>query len=80
MGGFEPVPQGHLRICPFLEILRASGLSGLGEERNRMQDWRPWQSRVLLTASFFSPGAAIIAIEVVVCSICTEDQLGGRDH
>lgn len=28
----------------------------------------------------FSPGAAIIAIEVVVCSICTEDQLGGRDH
>lgn len=29
---------------------------------------------------FFSPEAAIIAIEVVVWSMCTEDQLGGRDH
>lgn len=28
----------------------------------------------------FSPEAAIIAIEVVVWSMCTEDQLRGRDH
>lgn len=28
----------------------------------------------------FPPGAAIIAIEVVVWSMCTEDQPGGRDH
>lgn len=41
--GFELLPQGLLKICPFLKVLvlshRASCLSGIGKERNRTQDW-----------------------------------------